>query len=155
MNYDDFIHNNPISTTSFSKEPFRNVRFLEEKIWVPWRIRDYRSRTLIFNDVFYPIAFYYHAVRNYTRDDFDLEFKVLDFKRCNETSMANHTDSFILDIELSKLFCVEMDYLNKSIAYILKYGMDVRTPSCSLQEFIYTVKNQMGKMSDFVVTFKK
>lgn len=40
----------------------------------------------------------------------------------------------------------EMDYLNKSIAYILKYGMDVRTPSCSLQELIYTVKNQMGKM---------
>ena len=112
MNYDDFMHNNPISTTSFSKEPFRNVRFLEEKIWVPWRIRDYRSRTLNFTDVFYPIAFYYHAVRNYTRDDFDLEFKVLDFKRCNETSMANHTDSFILDIELSKLFCVEMDYLN-------------------------------------------
>lgn len=33
-------------------------------------------------------------------------------KRCNETSKEIHTDSFIIDIELSKLFCVEMDYLD-------------------------------------------
>ena len=112
INYDDFIHNNPISTTSVSKEPYRNVKFLEEKIWVPWRIRDYRARTLNFTDVFYPIAFYYHATKNKTRDDLDLEFKVLNYKRCNETSMANHTDSYIIDIELSKIFCVEMDNLN-------------------------------------------
>ena len=78
INYDELLHNNPISTTSYSKEPYRNVRFLEEKIWIPWRIRDYRARTFNFTGVFYPIAFYYHATRNFSKDALDLEFKVLD-----------------------------------------------------------------------------
>jgi hypothetical protein len=112
INYDELLHNNPISTTSYSKEPYRNVRFLEEKIWIPWRIRDYRARTFNFTGVFYPIAFYYHATRNFSKDALDLEFKVLDYKLCNETSMSNYTDSYILDIELSKLYCIEMDYLD-------------------------------------------
>ena len=40
----------------------------------------------------------------------------------------------------------EMDYINKSIAYILKYGMDFRNPTFKLQELIYTFKNQMATM---------
>ena len=112
INYDELLHNNPISTTSSSKEPYRNVRFLEEKIWIPWRIRDYRLRTLNFTGVFYPMAFYYHATKNATKDALDLEYKVLNYKLCNETSMANYTDSYILDIELGKLYCIEMDYID-------------------------------------------
>ena len=64
------LHNNPISTTSSSKEPYRNIKFLKERIWIPWRISDYRSNTL------------------------------------------NFTDSYLLDIELSKLYCIEMDDLD-------------------------------------------
>ena len=134
INYDELIHNNPISTTSLSKEPFRNIRFLEEKIWVQWRIRDYRARTINFTGVFYPIAFYYHATKNKTKDDLDLEIKVLNYKRCNETSMANHTDSYIIDIELSKLFCVEMDYLDM--------GGDWDTEQINYMKLdLYTCKN--------------
>ena len=40
----------------------------------------------------------------------------------------------------------EMDYINKSIAYILKYGLDRRIPKQSLQELIYTCKNQVATM---------
>ena len=112
INYDDFLHKNPISTISTSKEPYRNVKFLEEKIWIPWRIRDYRSRTLNFTGLLYPIIYYYHASRNATKNALDLSFDILNYKLCNETSMANYTDSFILDIEIEKLYCIEMDNIN-------------------------------------------
>ena len=40
----------------------------------------------------------------------------------------------------------EMDYINKSIAYLLKYGLDRRIPKYSIQELIYTCKNQVATM---------
>ena len=112
LNKDEFLHNNPLSTTSTSKEPYRNVKFEEEKIWVPFRIRDYRQRTFDFNrGVLYPVVYYYQAKRNYTKDALDLTYTILNYTLCNESSMANNTDSFILDIELDKLYCINMDDL--------------------------------------------
>ena len=81
--------------------------FLKKKYGYPWRIRDYRARTFNFTGVVYPIAFYFHATRNLSNDSLNLEFKVLDYKLCNLTSLSNHTDSYILDIELNKLYCLK------------------------------------------------
>ena len=112
INYDDFLHNNPISTISTSKLPYRNVKFLEEKLWIPWRIRDYRARAFNFTGVLYPIVYYYQTSKNIEKNALDLSSRILDYKLCNETSMVNYTNSFILDIELEKLYCIEMDYIN-------------------------------------------
>ena len=112
VNIDDIIHKNLISTISTSKEPYRQVKFLEEKIWIPWRIRDYHSNTLDVKGVFYPIIYYYHASRNNPNEALDLTYDILNYKLCNETSMANYTDSFVLDIGLDQLYCIEMDNLN-------------------------------------------
>ena len=112
INIDDIIHKNLISTISTSKEPYRKVKFLEEKIWIPWRIRDYHSNTMNFTGIFYPIVYYYHSSRANPSESLDLSYDILNYTLCNETSMANNTDSFILDIELDKLYCIEMDNLN-------------------------------------------
>ncbi len=41
----DIRHNNPISTTSIEKGYYKNIKFREEKIWIPWRIRDFGGKS--------------------------------------------------------------------------------------------------------------
>ena len=36
INIEDFLHDSPISTTSTSREKYRNIKFVEEKILIPW-----------------------------------------------------------------------------------------------------------------------
>ena len=161
INFDEFLHNNPISTTSTSKAPERNIKFIEEKIWIPWRIRDYRSRTLNITDVFYPIIYYYHAVKNKTNNVLDLSYDILNYRLCNETSMVNNTNSYILDIELDKLYCIDMDDINMGgnwdneyinyvqlDLYICKNGIDYdeNNKNCSSYEKII---EKAGKDNSF------
>ena len=35
MNLDDFLHNLPNSTTSTERENYNQIKFKEEKIWIP------------------------------------------------------------------------------------------------------------------------
>ena len=93
INLDDFLHNIPISTTSITGENYRNIKFLEEKIWIPWRIRDYNGKTVDFKDLLYPIAFYYKGIYNNKTNSLDLSHEIINSKLCNETSMANNSDS--------------------------------------------------------------
>ena len=63
-NIDNFSHNIPTSTTSIAKEPYKNIKFGKEKIWIPWRIRDFGGKTINHNNILYPIIFYYRGKRN-------------------------------------------------------------------------------------------
>ena len=112
INLDDFLHNVPISTTSTAGEEYRNITFLEEKIWIPWRIRDYNGKTVDFKDLLYPIAFYYKGFYNNTKNSLELSYEIRNSRLCNETSMANNTDSYIIDIDLGQLYCIDMDELD-------------------------------------------
>ena len=112
INLDDFLHNVPISTTSTAGEQYRNITFLEEKIWIPWRIRDYNGKTVNFKDLFYPIAFYYEGIYNNTKKALDLSYEIRNSRLCNETPMANNSDSYIIDIDLGQLYCIDMDELD-------------------------------------------
>ena len=85
INKDEFLHNKPISTTSTSKIPNTKIKFLKEKIWVPWRIRDYNSKTVNITNLLYPIAFYYRGVYNETRKGLDLTYSIVNYRLCNET----------------------------------------------------------------------
>ena len=113
INLDDFLHNSPISTTSQSREEYYyNIQFLKEKIWVPWRIRDYNSKTVNFTGLLFPIVFYYKGIKNKTKGSLDLSYTIINYRLCNETSMANNTDSYIINIELDQLYCIDMDDLD-------------------------------------------
>ena len=112
INIDDFKHKNPNSTTSTVRESYRNVKFGEEKIWIPWRLRDYNSKTVNHTGILYPIIYYYKGIRNDTRNSLNLTHEPINYKLCNETSMINNSDSFIIDIDLDQLFCIDMEDLN-------------------------------------------
>ena len=64
LNIDDFLHNIPQSTTSIKKENYRRIKFKDEKIWIPWRIRNFSSKTINHTGLLYPLIYYYKAKRN-------------------------------------------------------------------------------------------
>jgi hypothetical protein len=151
INLDDFLHNNPISTTSIAKDKIRLIKSGEEKIWIPWRIRDFGGKTVNHTDLFYPIIYYYKAKRNHTLKAMETSYKFINYKLCNETSMKNNSEYFMLDIELDQLYCIDMEdlyigggwdaeylYLITLDLYICKNGInyDEHNKNCSTYEEI-------------------
>ena len=112
INIDDFSHNAPISTSSTSREDYHNIKFINEKIWIPWRIRDYNSKTVDPSGLLFPIVFYYKGIKNQTKNSLDLSYTIINYRLCNETSMANNTNSYLIDIGLNELYCIDMDDLD-------------------------------------------
>ena len=96
INIDDFLHNNPSSTTSILKENYRNIKFKEEKIWIPWRLRDYDGKTVNHTGLLYPIIYYYIGVKNEPKKGMNLSYNIINYRLCNETSMKINSDSYLI-----------------------------------------------------------
>ena len=111
MNFEEFLHKNPISTTSISEEKHKNINFGDEKIWIPWRIRDFGGKTINHINIFYPIIYYYRGIRNGTKY-MNVNYSYLNYNLCNETLMINNSDRYILDMDLDQLFCIDMEDLD-------------------------------------------
>ena len=111
ININDLLHKNPISTTSTSEEEHKNIKFGKEKVWIPWRIRDFGGKTINHIDFLYPIIYYYQGLRNAT-NYMNVKYSHIDYKLCNETLMKNNSDKFIIDMDLNQLFCIDMDDLD-------------------------------------------
>ena len=112
INIDDFLHKNPHSTTSTIKESYRNIKFREEKIWIPWRLRDYNSKTINHTGILYPIIYYYKGIKSESKNSLKLTYEIINYSLCNETSMKNNSNSFLIDIDLEQLFCIDMEDLD-------------------------------------------
>ena len=112
MNKDELQHNVPLSSTSVIQEDIHNIQFIQEKIWIPWHIRDYAGNLVDFTGILYPIIYYYKGVKNKTDDKINLEYTLLNYKLCNETPMINNSDLFIIDYPLDQLYCIDMDVLD-------------------------------------------
>ncbi len=111
FNIDDFLHTSPITSTSVSRENYNNVKFGEEKIWIPWRIRDYNNRMVNHTNLFYPIIYYYKGIKNETNQKMELSHAILNYRLCNETSMANMGELYMINISLDNLYCIDMEEL--------------------------------------------
>ena len=109
LNMDDFLHNIPESTTSIKKENYRRIKFKDEKIWIPWRIRNFSSKTINHTGLLYPLIYYYKAKRNNSLNDFDITYEFINYKLCNETSMINNSYFYHIDIKLDQLYCIDME----------------------------------------------
>ena len=112
LNLDDFLHNLPDSTTSMERENHRQIKFKEEKIWIPWRIRDFGGKTVNHTDLLYPIIYYYKGKRDNELKTMITSYEFINYKLCNETSMVNNSDLYMIDIELDQLYCIDMEELN-------------------------------------------
>ena len=151
INLDYFFHNIPNSTTSTKMENYRKIKFKEEKIWIPWRIRDFGGKTIRHKDLLYPIIFYYKGIRNNESKKMDVTNTFLNYTLCNETSMINHSNIYMIDIELDQLYCIDMEELDIGGSwdsdfldlvtfdlYTCKNGInyDEKNPNCSTYEKI-------------------
>ena len=112
INLNDFLHNLPNSTTSTERNNQQIIKFKEEKIWIPWRIRDFGGKTVNHTGLLYPIIYYYKGIRNNEFKSMITSYKFINYKLCNETSMINNTYLYMIDVELDQLYCIDMEELD-------------------------------------------
>ena len=111
LDIDEFSHTSPISSTSVIRENYIDIKFGEEKIWIPWRIRDYKNRKINHTDLFYPIIYYYKGIKNESNQGMELSYEIINYKLCNETSMINKSNLYMINISLDNLYCIDMEEL--------------------------------------------
>ena len=112
INHDDILSKAPISTTSTGRENYRNIKFGEEKIWIAWRITDFGGKTVNHTGILFPIIYYYKGIRNHSLEGLEFSDEIINYKLCNETSMANNSNQYMLNVDLDKLYCLDIEDLN-------------------------------------------
>ena len=74
INIDELKHDVPLSSTSVIQENYHKKKFIEEKLWIPWRVRDYDGNLANFTGLLYPIIYYYSGIRNKIVDTMNLKY---------------------------------------------------------------------------------
>ena len=106
---DDFKKLNPISSKSeIPGAELRVVNLHDSKIWIPWRMVTYEEKFVDHRGILYPIV---SLIEGHWNNSFgmDLKYHTLDYKLCNETSMANKTEEYKIEVPLNELFCIDND----------------------------------------------
>ena len=114
---------NPITTTSFiPSEGYKNIKFGDKKIWILWRIVDYNNNEYInHTGILFPIIYYFSGIKNNLTKEFNFKTKFLNYKLCNETSMANENNFYKITVPLNELYCIEMDNLDMGGSWITEF----------------------------------
>ena len=109
---DDLKRKNPFSNTStVPPNGYKNIKFGEEKIYLPWRIIDYDENPINITNVIYPRIFYFTVQPDNITGELITKYNLVDYKLCNETSMKNLGEEYIIDIPLETLYCIDMENL--------------------------------------------
>ena len=109
LSIDDFRKLNPISSKSeIPGGDIRIVNLHNSKIWVPWRMVTYEEKFIDHRGILHPIVSLIEGKWN-SSFGMDLVYHDLKYKLCNETSMANKTDEYKIDIPLNEIFCIDND----------------------------------------------
>ena len=107
INISSFKREDPTIITSSTKEENHRIKFNEEKIWLPWKISNYNNdNPFNFSGILLPVIKYY-----YKENNTELKSKNLSYKSCNETSMINMPENYLIDSSLNQLYCIDMDDL--------------------------------------------
>ena len=133
----DFKRAQPITSVSTLtyKKSNRRIKFGDEKIWIPWRIVDYNKNYFNHTNILFPIINYYYGKKR--NNSLDIKKKSLNYMLCNETSMINNSDKFLINTPLNEIYCIDMDdlYMGESLVsgfisyvkfdlYFCKNGLD-------------------------------
>jgi hypothetical protein len=129
----------------------QKIKFGEEKIWIPWRIRDYSNHFVNHTNLFYPFVYNYYSIRKTYGTGFEFRVKQLNYTLCNQTSFMNKSEIFYIDSSLDELYCIQMDdvivggdwtsdyvsYIEFDL-YLCKEGInyDANNPDCTSYENI-------------------
>ena len=113
LGFENFKRTHPLITTStFPSNGYKNIKFGEKKLYLPWRIIDYDERFINHKGLIYPKIYYFTRTLNKTTGEINTNYTLLNYKICNETSMKYLGKEFLLDINLGELFCIDMEDLN-------------------------------------------
>ena len=113
LGYNDYKRNYPISNTStIPPTGYRNIKFGEEKLYLPWRIIDYDENSLNISGIIYPKIYYFTVQPDNITGQLITKFNLINYKLCNETSMKYLGKEYIIDIPIESLYCIDMEDLN-------------------------------------------
>ena len=155
--YDELLKLNPISSRSEINFGYDNTKESLEKgkIWIPWRIAKFGDIFIDHRGILYPIIYSIKGKKN-KKGEMNLEYTKLKYKLCNETSMANKKENYILNVNLSELFCIddensiiggswdqeEIDYIKINL-YLCQDGIEYNSsdPRCQNYENLSKYNN--------------
>ena len=109
FSYDDIYRLNPISSISeISDIKPKSINIKNEKIWIPFRIVTDENKYIDHRGILYIFPYLVEGIFN-NQTGMELKYHLLNYKLCNETSMANKPDNYKIDVPLNELFCIEQD----------------------------------------------
>ena len=119
----DFQRTIPITSTLFApSEGYKKIKFEREKIWIPWRIVDYNNNEYInHTGLLFPIIYYFSQVKNPKTNEFDSYKKLLNYKLCNETSMAFENYIHSMTVPLNQIYCIDTENLDMGGSWITEF----------------------------------
>ena len=120
--YEDFKRMNPISSIS-NNPPLgdKTIKFGKQKLYLPWRIMDYGENFINHKGILFPKIYYFTNKFNNETGLMETHYKNLNYKLCNETSMKNLGNDFLLTSKLDKLFCIDMEDLEMGGSWNSKF----------------------------------
>ena len=162
---DDFRRISPsISVSTVHPNIYQKIKFGQEKIWIPWRIRDYTNHFVNHTNLFYPFIYNYYSIKKTFGTGFEFKVKQLNYTLCNQTSFINKSEIFYIDSSLDELYCIEMDdidiggdwrsdyisYIEFDL-YLCKEGIDYdeNNPYCTKYE---NISHYMGENNSLLMS---
>ena len=109
LSIEDLKKLNPI--TAKSEVPGADIKVVnlhDSKVWVPFRMVTYEEKFIDHRGILHPIVSFVEGKWN-SSFGMDLTYHTLNYKLCNETSMANKTKEYKIDIPLNECFCIDND----------------------------------------------
>ena len=113
FNLDDFKRKHPIvNTSTIPPNGNKNIKFGEQKLYLPWRIVDYDEKPINHKGIFYPKIYYFTSKYNNETGGMKTNYTLINYTLCNETSMKFVGKEFLLDISIEDLYCIDMEDLD-------------------------------------------
>ena len=109
FSYEDLTQLNPITTVSeISDSEAKIINLKEEKIWIPFRMVTYENRLINHKGILHIEPYFIEGKYN-NNNQMDLHYHLLNYKLCNETSMANKPNNYRINADLNELYCIDHD----------------------------------------------
>jgi hypothetical protein len=110
---EDFQRTHPIiNTSTIPPNGYRNIKFGEQKLYLPWRIVNFDEKPINHKGILYPKIYYFNSRYNNETGAMKTNYTLLNYKLCNETSMKDLGNEFLLDIAIEELYCIDMEDLD-------------------------------------------
>ena len=121
---DDLNRTAPITTISSIPFEINEKKILGKgKIWIPWGILDYNNNIYVnLTGLLYPIIYYINGSKNEETEEINIKKIKMNYKLCNETSMANINNStYKISKPINELYCIDMDDLEIGGSWITDF----------------------------------